>query len=127
MCLISSSVSAPGGSVSKKPPISKRLSLPNRVRAENNSPSKETSPVSSLDGDPGPSQGTISGKGEVLPVEYRSDNSSSKKVDRDSGFCSMGSPDVQHKGSVSSELKHPQQVKHTSEALGKKFRFLDIS
>ncbi|QDH19365.1 hypothetical protein wCauA_06320 [Wolbachia endosymbiont of Carposina sasakii] len=119
VCSISSSVSAPGGSVSKKPPISKRLSLPNRVRAENNSPSKETSPVSSLDGDPGPSQGTISGKGEVLPVEYRSDNSSSKKVDRDSGFCSMGSPDVQHKGSVSSELKHPQQVKHTSEALGK--------
>ncbi|WP_265039156.1 hypothetical protein [Wolbachia endosymbiont (group A) of Yponomeuta plumbellus] len=119
VCSISSSVSAPGGSVSKKPPISKRLSLPNRVRAENNSLSKETSPVSSLDGDPGPSQGTISGKGEVLPVEYRSDNSSSKKVDRDSGFCSMGSPDVQHKGSVSSELKHPQQVKHTSEALGK--------
>ncbi|MFP3015318.1 MAG: hypothetical protein ACEY3B_03275 [Wolbachia sp.] len=50
-----------------------------------------------------------------------SDNLSSKKVNRDSGFCSIGSasPAVLHKGSVSSELKHPQQVKHMSEALGK--------
>ncbi|MBS9530406.1 hypothetical protein INQ25_03250 [Wolbachia endosymbiont of Rhagoletis cerasi] len=47
------------------------------------------------------------------------DNSSSK---RDSGYSSglPASPDVQHKGSVSSELKHPQQVKHTSEALGER-------
>ncbi|WP_434732543.1 hypothetical protein [Wolbachia endosymbiont of Zygogramma bicolorata] len=50
-----------------------------------------------------------------------SDNLSSQKVNRDSGFCSIGSasPAVPHKGSVSSELKHPQQVKHMSEALGK--------
>ncbi|WMT83984.1 hypothetical protein NMD99_04790 [Wolbachia endosymbiont of Listronotus oregonensis] len=50
-----------------------------------------------------------------------SDNLSSEKVNRDSGFCSIGSasPAVPHKGSVSSELKHPQQVKHMSEALGK--------
>ncbi|WP_353289286.1 hypothetical protein [Wolbachia endosymbiont (group A) of Paraperithous gnathaulax] len=79
-----------------------------------------STPVSSLDGDPGPSQGTISGKGEVLPVEYRSDNSSSKTaVDRDSGFCPTGSPAAQHKGSVSSELKYLQQVKNISEALRK--------
>ncbi|WP_341823023.1 hypothetical protein [Wolbachia endosymbiont (group A) of Clivina fossor] len=46
---------------------------------------------------------------------------SSQKVNRDSGFCSIGSasPAVPHKGSVSSELKQPQQVKHMSEALGK--------
>ncbi|WP_264731169.1 hypothetical protein [Wolbachia endosymbiont (group A) of Sphaerophoria taeniata] len=50
-----------------------------------------------------------------------SDNLSSEKVNRDSSFCSIGSasPAVPHKGSVSSELKHPQQVKHMSEALGK--------
>ncbi len=40
-------------------------------------------------------------------------NSSSKKVDRDSGFCSMGSPAVQHKGSVPSKVKEcsTQRVK----------------
>ncbi|QTP62240.1 hypothetical protein HUB92_05255 [Wolbachia endosymbiont of Wiebesia pumilae] len=113
--------STPETSVTKKLSVSRLFSsLSDIVRAENNSPSKETSPVSSLDGDPGPSQGTISGKGEVLPVEYRSDNSSSKTaVDRDSGFCSTGSPAAQHKGSVSSELKHLQQVKNISEALRK--------
>ncbi|WP_395461759.1 hypothetical protein [Wolbachia endosymbiont (group A) of Therophilus tumidulus] len=107
--------------VTEKSSVSKPFfSFPTRIKAKSNPSSKVTSPVSSLDGDPGPSQGTISGKGEVLPVEYRSDNSSSKTaVDRDSGFCSTGSPAAQHKGSVSSELKHPQQVKHTSEALGK--------
>ncbi|WP_353288413.1 hypothetical protein [Wolbachia endosymbiont (group A) of Tromatobia lineatoria] len=113
--------STPETSVTKKLPVSRLFSsLSDIVRAENNSPSKETSLVSSLDGDPGPSQGTISGKGEVLPVEHRSDNSSSKTaVDRDSGFCSTGSPAAQHKGSVSSELKHLQQVKNISEALRK--------
>ncbi|WP_341821829.1 hypothetical protein [Wolbachia endosymbiont (group A) of Ischnus inquisitorius] len=107
--------------VTEKSSVSKPFfSFPTRIKAKSNPSSKVISPVSSLDGDPGPSQGTISGKGEVLPVEYRSDNSSSKTaVDRDSAFCSTGSPAAQHKGSVSSELKHPQQVKHTSEALGK--------
>ncbi|WP_353273726.1 hypothetical protein [Wolbachia endosymbiont (group A) of Ennomos erosarius] len=49
------------------------------------------------------------------------DNSSSKKVDRDSGFCSMGSPAVPHKGSVSSKVKECdlQQAKYMSKALGK--------
>ncbi|WP_265027125.1 hypothetical protein [Wolbachia endosymbiont (group A) of Bombylius major] len=49
------------------------------------------------------------------------DNSSSKKVDRDSGFCSMGSPAVPHKGSVSSECKEcsVQQAKYMSKALEK--------
>ncbi|WP_264339093.1 hypothetical protein [Wolbachia endosymbiont (group A) of Cydia splendana] len=71
------------------------------------------------------SQGTISGKGEVLPVEYRSDNSSSKTaVDRDSGFCSTGSPAAQHKGSVPSKESVPSEVKEcevepVSEALRK--------
>ncbi|WP_264705963.1 hypothetical protein [Wolbachia endosymbiont (group A) of Ancistrocerus nigricornis] len=113
--------STPETSVTKKLSLYRLFSsLSDVVRAENNSPSKETSHVSSLDGDPGPSQGTISGKGEVLPVEYRSDNSSSKTaVDRGGGFCSTGSPAAQHKGSVSSELKHLQQVKNISEALRK--------
>ncbi len=49
------------------------------------------------------------------------DNSSSKKVDRDSGFCSMGSPAVPHKGSVSSECKEcsVQQAKYMSKVLEK--------
>ncbi|WP_338481706.1 hypothetical protein [Wolbachia endosymbiont (group A) of Nomada hirtipes] len=118
--------STPETPVTKKSSVSRLFSsLSDIVRAENNSPSKETSPVSSLDGDPGPSQGTISGKGEVLPVEYRSDNSSSKTaVDRDSGFCSTGSPAAQHKGSVPSKESVPSEVKEcevepVSEALRK--------
>ncbi|WP_341810448.1 hypothetical protein [Wolbachia endosymbiont (group A) of Volucella bombylans] len=52
------------------------------------------------------------------------DNSSSKKVDRDSGFCSMGSPAAQHKGSVPSKESVPSEVKEcevepVSEALRK--------
>lgn len=49
------------------------------------------------------------------------DNSSSKKVDRDSGFCSMGSPAVLHRGNVSSECKEcsVQQAKYMSKVLEK--------
>ncbi|WP_353285651.1 hypothetical protein [Wolbachia endosymbiont (group A) of Gastracanthus pulcherrimus] len=48
-------------------------------------------------------------------------NPSSKKVDRGSGFCSMGSPAVPHKGSVSSKVKECdlQQAKYMSKALEK--------
>lgn len=45
------------------------------------------------------------------------DNSSSK---RDSGFCSMGSPAVPHKESVSSEVKECRTVEHTRETWGKR-------
>ncbi|WP_341822452.1 hypothetical protein [Wolbachia endosymbiont (group A) of Clivina fossor] len=52
-----------------------------------------------------------------------SDNLSSEKVNRDSGFCSIGSasPAVPHKGSVSSECKEcsVQQAKYMSKALEK--------
>ncbi|WP_265026974.1 hypothetical protein [Wolbachia endosymbiont (group A) of Bombylius major] len=89
VCSISSSVSAPGGPVTEKLPLSKRHASERRAKSS----------------------------GELhLPVEHRAqlpDNSSSKKVDRDSGFCSMGSPAVSHKGSVPSKVKEcsTQRVK----------------
>lgn len=150
---ISSSVSAPVGPVTKKPPGSKSfLSFPTRKKAKSNPPSEVTSPTHEgvpewqqrLDPDqreelrlflspelrkkldsnslsPEDEQlkhllYTPSGQ-EKMKKNFESQeenlrqsvneqlpaNSSSKKVDRDSGFSSMGSPAspvVQHKGSA---------------------------
>ncbi len=168
---ISSSVSAPGGSVPEKLPVSESSSsFPGRIKAKSNPPSAVTSPTH--EGVPewqqrlNPDQReelrpflspeerkklnsnyfspgeewhlyltrTLSGKRELSRFLCESeesqlrrlaeaqlsspDNSSSKKVDRDSGFCSMGSPAVQHKGSVPSEVKECE-VEPVSEALRK--------
>ncbi|WP_265031942.1 hypothetical protein [Wolbachia endosymbiont (group A) of Merzomyia westermanni] len=168
---ISSSVSAPGGSVPEKLPVSESSSsFPGRIKAKSNPPSAVTSPTH--EGVPewqqrlNPDQReelrpflspeerkklnsnyfspgeewhlyltrTLSGKRELSRFLCESeesqlrrlaeaqlsspDNSSSKKVDRDSGFCSMGFPAVQHKGSVPSEVKECE-VEPVSEALRK--------